>query len=61
MNNYNCKSYYEVGILTTNITVVTFNVFDKFHLAMGHLIGRDGDLTEELLIKKAKELEDKIK
>ncbi|MEK6913120.1 MAG: hypothetical protein AABW47_00405 [Nanoarchaeota archaeon] len=56
VNNYDCKNYYEIGILVTNTPVVTFNAFDKLYLTMGHLMGRDGDLTEELLIKKAKEL-----
>jgi len=56
-NNYNCKKYYEIGIITTEIKVVKFNVIDKTCLTVGHFFGRNGDLKEELLEKKAKELE----
>ena len=57
LNNYNCKRYYEINFVTTDIKVVKFNVIDKAYLTKGHVFGRNGDLKEELLEKRVKELE----
>jgi len=55
-NNYDCKDYYEIGILTTNTIVVDFNIIDRMCVGFGHMFGRNGDLKKELLEKKAKEI-----